>query len=98
MQETAAGGLHEGIPCGGAECLQSRGRLGACGPGSRMTGWLVRGTWRRGRLASGVVLLVGTGFLAECLALVQDAQRLLGERVFGTGRGGAGGRRLRRPL
>ena len=22
------GGLHEGIPCGGAECLQSRGRLG----------------------------------------------------------------------
>jgi hypothetical protein len=44
------------------------------------------------------VLLVGAGFLAEGLALVQDAERLLGERVFGAGGGGAADVALGEPL
>jgi len=42
----------------------------------------IRGWRRRRRLSVRVVLLVHTGLLAECLALVEDPQGLLEERRF----------------
>src|SRR5205823_1999493 len=54
--------------------------------------------WRGWRPAFGVMLFIHAGFLAEGLALVQDPQRLLGQRGFLPGGGGAADVALGEPL
>src|SRR5579863_4443743 len=63
---------------------------GACGPAwgfGAGAGAVRRSGWRRG-LAVRVVLLVHAGFLAECLALVENQQRHLNQRGVVCGGGG----------